>query len=192
MKTILTLTVILLAGMQNLSAQTQMIEACKTFIVQGKAYQSTLKVSEAQADATLVFYKKNIVANCGNLVAKVQYKMDFFPELMVKDTEATLQRCKTSIKIAKEHQSENAFDKKVFEAHKENIIDNCGTLVAKTTPAFCLFDVVDSSSKEKLKTLCLSAIKEAHRLKSISTDTKAVSVHKSNIVDKCGKLHATL
>ncbi|SFV57057.1 hypothetical protein MNB_SV-13-1495 [hydrothermal vent metagenome] len=186
MKTILTLSIILLAGMQNLSAETKNTEACKTFISEGKAYKSTLKAG--QEDATLAFYKENIISHCANLVAKVQYETNFVPKLMVKETASSIKGCKTSIKIAKKYEGND----KVIEAYKENIVDNCGTLVAKTKPAFCLFDEVDTSSIEKLKILCQSAIKEAHSIKSIVIDTKAMAIQKANIVDKCGKLQAIL
>ena len=33
----------------------------------------------------------------------------------------------------------------ITNAHKINVIDNCGTLVAKKSPAFCLYDVASNS-----------------------------------------------
>jgi len=190
MKTILTLTILLLTGIQSLSAQTQNTQACKTFIAEGKAYQNTLLVGKV--DATLAFYKENIATHCGSIVAKIQYETNFVPKLMLKETASTVYGCKTSIKIAQNYQGNENFDARVMDAHKENIADNCGTLVAEVKSAFCLFDMIDSTSAEKLKTLCVAAIKDAHTAKSITRDTKALAIHKSNIIEKCGNLQASL
>jgi hypothetical protein len=190
MKTILTLTILLLTGMQSLSAQAQNTEECKAFIAEGTAYKSTLK--EGQKDATLAFYKENIGTHCGSIVAKVQYETNFVPKLMLKDTASTVKGCKTSIKIAKNYQGNENIDARVMDAHKENIADNCGTLVSEVKPAFCLFDMIDTTSAEKLKTLCVAAIKDAHTAKSIRIDSQALAVHKANIIEKCGNLQASL
>jgi hypothetical protein len=189
MKYLLTLSVILGALVQTLTADSQ-LEACKTFVKEGTAYHHTLKAGEV--DETLNFYKENIIANCGNVVAKAHYKVDFFPQLMVKSTTSTLTGCKASIKIAKSYQANGGADKSVIDAHKENIVDNCGTLVAKSEPVFCPFGIEDSASVENLKQLCQSAIKEAHDAKAVDVDKKALAVHKANIVEKCGELHKSL
>jgi hypothetical protein len=191
MTKILTITVILIAMIQNISAKENNLEMCKGFIEQAKAYKDTLK-NEKSGDATLAFHKENIVTHCGTVVAKVQYKRDFFPNLMVKDAEATVEGCKTSIKIASNYKND-ASNKEMLEAYKENILDNCGTLVAYTKPAFCLFDVAKTSSvQERIIDLCVVAIKDAHETKSTTKDVKALAVHKANIVEKCGNIHKTL
>lgn len=191
MTKILTITVILIAMIQNISAKDNNLEMCKAFIEQGKAYKNTLN-KEQSNDATLAFYKEKIVAHCGTVMAKVQYQRDFFPNLMVKNTGETVEGCKTSIKIAKNY-AKNASNENMLTAYKENIIDNCGTLVAYTKPAFCLFDVAKTSSvQERIIDLCVVAIKNAHETKSISKDTKVLALHKANIVEKCGNIHKTL
>lgn len=191
MKTILTLTILLLAGMQNLSAETNDLALCKTFIEKGKAYKNTLENTKSE-DATLAFYKENIISHCGSIVARVQYQLDFFPQLMVKKRSTTIGKCKTSIKIAKSYKASDTIDNEVIKAFKENIVDNCGTLVTTTEADFCLFDIVDNTSVEKLKSLCITAIKDAHRVKNMTKDSKMLTRQRANILEKCGNLHATL
>ena len=123
------------------------IEACKTYINEAKSYQATMK-SDKVSEATLAFYKDNVVAHCGNIVAKMPYKKDFFAQALMKKDETTVSNCKTAIKMA--HLYDNSADKSPFitNAHKFNIVDNCGTLVARKAPAFCLYDVADNSKKD--------------------------------------------
>lgn len=120
------------------------IEACKTYINEAKNYQTTMK-SDKVSEATLAFYKDNVVAHCGNIVAKMPYKKDFFAQALMKKETTTVGNCKTAIKMAKSYK--NIDDKSDFiaQAHKVNVIDNCGTLVAKKSPAFCLYDVASKS-----------------------------------------------
>jgi hypothetical protein len=190
MKKLLIITATLIAMIQNISATENNLKMCKTFIKQGTAYQSTLK-NQTVNNATLTFYKNNVVSHCGSIIARVQYEKEFFPQFVVKNIISSIQGCKTSIKIAK-HYKDSASNKEILNAYKENIVDNCGTLVAKTQASFCLFSAVDTSKQETIKAHCLSAIKEAHTVKNINSKDKTLALHKSNIVDKCGKLQASL
>ena len=120
------------------------IEACKAYINEAKSYQATMK-SDKISESTLAFYKDNVVAHCGNIVAKMPYKKDFFALALMKKDTATVSNCKTAIKMAKSYK--NIDDKSDFitQAHKVNVIDSCGTLVAKKAPAFCMYDVAANS-----------------------------------------------
>lgn len=140
MKKILTVAIVSLMAMVNLQAETSNVEMCKTFIEEAKQYQNTMK-DDKISNATLAFYKDKVVSHCGTIVAKVQYEENFFSNLMIKDTFASVDNCKVSIKIAKTYAASDRHNFKVLEAYKENVVDNCGTLVAKKVPAFCLFDL---------------------------------------------------
>ena len=123
------------------------IEACKTYINEAKSYQATMK-SDKVSEATLAFYKDNVVAHCGNIAAKMPYKKDFFAQALMKKEEATVSNCKIAIKMAQSY--DNSADKSPYitNAHKINIVDNCGTLVARKAPSFCLVDVADNSIED--------------------------------------------
>ena len=140
MKKILIVAIVSLMAMVNLQAETSNVEMCKTFIEEAKQYQDTMK-NDKLSNATLAFYKDKVVSHCGTIVAKVQYEENFFSKLMVKDTLASVDNCKVSIALAKTYAASDAHNSKVLEAYKENVVDNCGTLVAKKAPAFCLFDL---------------------------------------------------
>ena len=103
-------------------------------------YQNTMK-DDKMSNATLAFYKDKVVSHCGTIVAKVQYEENFFSNLMIKDTFASVDNCKVSIEIAKTYAASDTHNFKVLEAYQENVVDNCGTLVAKKAPAFCMYDL---------------------------------------------------
>ena len=140
MKKILTIAMVSFLAMVNLQAETNSVETCKTFIKEAKQYQDTMK-NDKMSNATLAFYKDKVVSHCGTIVAKVQYEENFFSKLMIKDTFATVANCKVSIEIAKTYAASDTHNFKVLEAYKENVVDNCGTLVAKKAPAFCMYDL---------------------------------------------------
>jgi len=187
MKNILITILISIIALTNVQAKDKSsIEACKTYINEAKSFQSTMK-SDKISEATFAFYKDNVVAHCGNIAAKMPYKKDFFALQLMKKDRATVNNCKTAIKMA--HTYDNKADKIAFisNAHKINITDNCGTLVAKKAPAFCLFDKIDNS-KEKLKEKCLTSIEKAHATMGTSADFE----NKGEVLRNCGRLHATI
>ena len=160
------------------------IEACKTYINEAKSYQATMKSDEV-SEATLAFYKDNVVAHCGNIVAKMPYKKDFFAQALMKKDDATVNNCKTAIKMAKSYKNIDDRSDFITQAHKVNVVDNCGTLMARKAPSYCEFDVVDNS-KEELKGRCLASIKKAHA----ATDTETRNSYKEEVVANCGRLQA--
>ena len=187
MKKILITVLLSVLALTNIQAKDRSnIEACKTYINEAQSFQSTMN-SDKTSVATLAFYKDNVVAHCGNIAAKMPYKKDFFALQLMKQDNGTVNNCKTAIKMA--HTYDNKADKKAFiaNAHKINITDNCGTLMAKKAPAFCLFDVVDNS-KEDLKKRCIASIKKAHATMGTSADF----ANKGEVLRNCGRLHASI
>ncbi len=186
MKKIILVTLMSILTMVNVQAETTNVEMCKTFIQKAKAYQETMKDDEV-SKATLAFYKDEVVGQCGNIASKMTYKKNFFAAAIMKKDTATVNNCKLSIKMAKTYADTTDKSFIVTHAHKVNVIDNCGTLMAKKVPAFCLFDVVDNS-KEDLKERCLASIKKAHS----AMGTDAISAHKAEVVANCGRLQTSL
>lgn len=126
------------------NAEATDVEMCKTFINEAKTYQATMKEDKV-SQATLAFYKDSVVAHCGSIVAKMPYKKDFFAHALMKKDTATVNNCKLSIKMAQSYAKTADKSFLITNAHKINVIDNCGTLAAKKSPAFCLYDVAANS-----------------------------------------------
>lgn len=165
------------------------IEACKTYIKEAQNYQSTMK-SGYISEATFAFYKDKVVSHCGNIAAKMPYQKNYFAQALMKKNRTSVHSCKTAIKMAQSY--DNSTNKSAFitHAHKTNIADNCGTLVAKKAPSFCLFDVIDESKKD-IKDRCLASVKRAHAFQSTnSKDVELVQSHKDEIRANCGTLMA--
>jgi hypothetical protein len=141
------------------------------------------KVSEA----TLAFYKDEVVVFCGDIASKIPYKKDFFAKQIMKNDTTTVSNCKVSISMAKSYAHSSDTTEFMTNAHKVNVVDNCGTLVAKKVSAFCLFDKVDNS-KEDLKDKCIASIEKAHSAKS----TESLNKLKDEVVSNCGKLHTSI
>ncbi|MEA2048097.1 MAG: hypothetical protein U9O64_06565 [Campylobacterota bacterium] len=187
MKKILILSIISLLAMVNVQAETKTdIELCKAFINKAKAYQSTMKEDHI-SQATFAFYKDEVVNNCGNIASSMPYSKDFFATQLMKSDRATAKNCKLSIKMAQTYVETEEMSPFLTHAHKVNIIDHCGTLVAKKESANCLFNVVDNS-KEDLKERCVASIEKAHSAKN----PDALKMHKEAVIANCGKLQANL
>ena len=185
MKNRLLIAIALTLGFVNLHAQSD-VEVCKTYINEAKTFQETMHKDNV-SDATFAFYKDKVVAYCGNIASKMPYEKNFFAnELMKKDT-TTVSNCKLAINMAKAYDESGHVSPFIAHAHKVNIADNCGTLVAKKAPAFCLFDVVDNS-KADLKQKCLASIDKAHA----AMGTKNEKPYKDEVIANCGRLQASL
>lgn len=144
MKKILIIAIMSTLALVSVNAEVTDVAMCKTFINEAKAYQETMKEDEI-SKATLAFYKDSVVAQCGNIVAKMPYKKDFFAHALMKKDTVTVNNCKLSIKMAQSYAQSTEKSFIITNAHKINVIDNCGTLVAKKAPAFCLYDVASNS-----------------------------------------------
>lgn len=195
MKKILLVTLIAILAMANVQAETTNVEMCKTFIAKAKAYQETMKDDEV-SKATLAFYKDEVVGQCGNIASKMSYEKNFFAEALMKKDTTTVNNCKLSIKMAKAYAETTDQSFIITHAHKVNVADNCGTLVAKKASEFCFFDVVQNkkeNKKEDLKERCLASIEKAHAYTaSMKKNPETLQSHKNEVVANCGKLQANL
>jgi len=183
MKKILTIALLSVLTLTNIQAKDESIEACKTYINEAKKFQATMETNIV-SEATMAFYKDQVVANCGSIASKAPYQKDFFATQLMKKDQATLTGCVLAIKMAKTYQESGDVTPFMTNAHKINITDNCGTLVAKKRPANCFFDVVDNSNKEELKKRCLASIQKAHKAKG----AEAISAGKAEVIANCGRL----
>ena len=172
-------------GLVNLQAQ-ESVETCKTYINEAKSFQDTMKQDKV-SKATMAFYKDKVVAHCGNIASKMPFEKNYFANVLMKKDTTTVSNCKLAIKMAKAYDKSGNTSPFIANAHKVNIADNCGTLVAKKTSAFCLFDVVDNS-KEDLKNKCLASIDKAHA----AMGTKNVATYKKEVVANCGRLQTNI
>jgi len=185
MKKIIMIALISTLALTTIQAQDTNIDACKTYINEAKSFQSTMDTSKVSV-ATFAFYKDKVVAHCGNIAAKVPYERNFFANALMKKDTTTVSNCKLAIKMAKSYVDNDSTTAFMVNAHKVNVADNCGTLVAKKAPAFCLFDVVDNST-EDLQSKCVASIEKAHS----ATSKEVLNTLKDEVVANCGKL-ATL
>ncbi len=185
MKKVMIAAMTIVLGLTNLQAQGD-VEACKAYIKEAKSFQETMHKDKV-SDATLAFYKDNVVAYCGNIASKMPYEKNYFAKALMKKDTTTVSNCKLAIDMAKAYDESGHKSPFIAHAHKVNVADNCGTLVAKKRPAFCLFDMVDNS-KEDLKEKCLTSIDKAHA----AMGSKNLASYKSEVVANCGKLQANL
>jgi hypothetical protein len=144
MKKILIIAIMSTLALVSANAEATDVEMCKIFINEAKTYQATMKEDKV-SKATLAFYKDSVVAHCGNIVAKIPYEKDFFANTLMKKDTGTVNNCKLSIKMAQSYAQTTDKSFIITNAHKINVIDNCGTLVARKTPAFCFYDVAANS-----------------------------------------------
>lgn len=190
MKNILITAFIAMIALTNTHAQESSIktnvETCKTYITEAKSFQATMDTNKV-SKATLAFYKDKVLAHCGNIASKMPYEKNFFANTLMKKDTTTVSNCKLAIKMAKDYDKSESTSPFIANAHKVNIADNCGTLVAKKIPAFCLFDVVDNS-REDLKHKCIASIKKAHA----AMGTQTVANYKDEVLANCARLHTSL
>lgn len=187
MKKIIIMAMISILATINVQAETTDVEMCKTFIEKAKSYQSTMKEDKV-SKATLAFYKDEVVGHCGSIASKMPYDKKFFAKALMKKDVASVNNCKMSIKIAKSYRETEDESFIIAQAHKVNVIDNCGTLMAKKAPVFCFFDVVDNS-KEDMKERCLASVEKARIFKSTNNkDIELVQSHKDEVRANCGGL----
>ena len=143
MKKILITAFIATLALTNAQAQESIIgtnvDICKAYIKEAKSFQTTMDTNKV-SQATLAFYKDKVVAHCGSIVAVVPYERNFFANALMKKDMTTVSNCKVAINMAKAYDVSIGKSAFIANAHKVNIADNCGTLVAKKSSAFCLYD----------------------------------------------------
>jgi len=112
---------------------------CKAYIEEAKAFQSTM-TSDELSKQTFEFYKNKVRIHCGNIVAKPKFEKKSFVELMMKSEVKDKEACKLSIDMASEYSKSKNQSSLLIAAHKENIAEKCGTIVAAHVSGFCLYD----------------------------------------------------
>jgi hypothetical protein len=189
MKNILFMAMVTILATLNLQAENSSVENCKAFIKEAQAYKSTMKQDNI-SKATLAFYKDEVVGQCGNIASKMPYDKKYFANALTKKQNESVYMCKKSIEMAKTYAQTPNKSFLVTQAHKEHVISNCGTLVAKKPSAYCLFDVIDESKEDK-KARCLASVKRAKAFqKTNNKDIELVQSHKDEIRANCGSLMA--
>jgi len=189
MKNILIMAMMTILATLNLQAENSNVESCKAFIKEAQSYQSTMKQDNI-SKATLAFYKDEVVGHCGSIASKMPYDKNYFANALTKKQNESVFTCKKSIEMAKTYAQTANKSFLVTQAHKENVISNCGTLVAKKASAFCLFDIIDESNEDK-KARCLASVERAKAFQNTnSKDIEVVQSHKDEIRANCGSLMA--
>lgn len=187
MKKIIIMTMISILATINVQAETTNVEMCKTFIEKAKSYQETMK-DDKVSEATLAFYKDEVVGQCGNIASNMPYDKNYFANALMKQENRSVNNCKMSIKMAKSYAETTDKSFIITQVHKVNVVDNCGTLIAKKVPAYCPFEVVDNS-KEGMKTRCLASVEKARTFNATNNkDIELVQSHKDAVRENCGGL----
>jgi len=162
MKKIIIMTMLSILATIHVQAEATDVKMCKAFIKKAKSYQLTMREDDI-SKATFSFYKDEVVGHCGSIASKMPYDKNFFVTTLMKKNVASVNDCKMAIKIAKKYVDNTDKSYIITQAYKVNVIDNCGTLVAKKESIFCNFDVLDNSTKD-LKKRCNDSIENAHNI----------------------------
>jgi uncharacterized protein YunC (DUF1805 family) len=115
------------------------LQICKSYIEQAGAYEKTMGTDEI-SKKTLAFYKEKMFVHCGSISAKTKFEKKSFIAMMAKNVRTTISECKMAIDMAGKYSENEKQLEIIVVAHKENIVDNCGTLVASHVSSFCLYD----------------------------------------------------
>lgn len=111
---------------------------CESYIKQTKEFEKTMKQDEVSKQ-TLAFYKKKMLVHCGSIVSKVKFEKQYFTEMMMKSEINTIPECRMAIEMASVYSQNKEQSEVIVAAHRENIADNCGSLVASHVSAYCLY-----------------------------------------------------
>lgn len=111
---------------------------CQSYIDQTKAFEKTMKQDEV-SKKTLAFYKEKMLVHCGNMTSKTKFEKKQFAEMMSKNEKTTVPECRMAIDMASAYSKNKVQSELIVAAHRENIADNCGPLVASHVSAYCLY-----------------------------------------------------
>lgn len=136
MKKIIIMTMLSILATIHVQAEATDVKMCKAFIEKAKSYQLTMGEDDI-SKATFSFYKDEVVGHCGSIASKMPYDKNFFVNTLMKKNVVSVNECKMAIKIAKKYVDNTDKSYIITQAHKVNVIDNCGTLVAKKESIFC-------------------------------------------------------
>ena len=120
------------------NSQDKSLKVCQSYISEAKAFEKTMTDDE-MSQATLNFYKEKILVHCGRIVAKTKFEKKSFSEMMMKSESSTKKECRQAIDMAGAYSKKAMQSEIIVAAHKENIADKCGTLVAGHVSSYCLF-----------------------------------------------------
>ncbi len=112
-------------------------QICKSYIDEAKAFQATMGTDEISKQ-TFEFYKDKVRIHCGTLMAKPKFEKKSFSELMMKSDVKDKKACKLAIDMASKYSKSKHQSSLLIAAHKENIAEKCGSLVAAHVSGFCL------------------------------------------------------
>ena len=114
-------------------------KVCQSYIDQTKAFKETMGDDKVSQE-TLEFYKKKMLVHCGDIVSKTKFEKKSFSDMMIKNENTTTAECRMAIDMASKYSEAPTQKAIIVAAHKENIVDNCGTLVASHISSYCLYD----------------------------------------------------
>lgn len=140
MKVLLALMLVSALAISSDPKQKGNIKVCQAYIDQAKKFRATMK-DDALSQHTFNFYKEKVRVHCGTLIAKNdKFERKSFTEMMMKSDKTTTVACKRAITMASNYSKNEDQSQLIIAAHKENIVDNCGTLVASHVSSYCLYD----------------------------------------------------
>ncbi len=131
------LSVFAMAEVVN-TTKVKSISVCEAYINQTKAFEKTMKQDDV-SKKTLAFYKEKMLVHCGSMTSKVKFEKKQFAEMMSKDENTTVPECRMAIDMASAYSKNKVQSELIVAAHRENIADNCGSIVASHVSAFCLY-----------------------------------------------------
>jgi len=114
-------------------------KVCQSYIEQTKAFKKTMGDDKVSLE-TLAFYKEKMLVHCGNIVSKTKFEKKSFSKMMMKNEKTTTAECRMAIDMASKYSEAPNQAALIVAAHKENIVDKCGTLVASHISSYCLYD----------------------------------------------------
>jgi len=110
---------------------------CKAYIDEAKTYQSTMG-NDPLSKETFEFYKNKVRIHCGTLASKPKFEKKSFTELMMKSDVKDKKACKLAIDMASKYSKGDTQSSLMIAAHKENIADKCGSIMAAHVSNYCL------------------------------------------------------
>ena len=118
--------------------QDKSLKVCQSYIAEAQTFKKTMG-EDAMSHATLNFYKEKMLVHCGRIVAKTKFEKKSFSAMMMKNEINTKKDCRQAIDMAGVYSKNATQSEIIVAAHKENIADKCGTLVAGHVSSYCLF-----------------------------------------------------
>jgi hypothetical protein len=114
------------------------VAVCQSYIDQTKEFKKTMGTDKVSQE-TFAFYKQKMLVHCGSIVSKVKFEKQYFSEMMMKAEVNTVPECRMAIAMASKYSENKKQSSIIVAAHRENIADNCGSLVASHVSAYCLY-----------------------------------------------------